>query len=248
MKLQGRVAVVTGGSHGIGRATALTLADASADMVICGRKLPNLEKVAGEIRAKGRKCLVVTADVSQRTEVNQMVEKTIGEFGRVDILVNNAANVELVWKNFNDTEEADWDKEIDATFKGTLYCCKAVIPHMINQRWGRIINITSIGGKVISPGRALYSACKAAVAGFSRHIAAELGPYGIRVNCIAPGAILTPDMDSSVVEEIKKKLAGLPVGKPGEPEDIASMVLFLASEEAKYITGQEYNVDGGRTY
>lgn len=248
MKLEGKVAVVTGGSRNIGRAIALTLADAGADLVICSRKLPALEKVAEEIRAKGRKCLAVTADVSQQKEVNQMVEKTIDEFGRVDILVNNAANVELIWKNFHETDEAGWDKEIDVSFKGTLYCCKAVIPHMIAQRWGRIINITSVAAKLISPGRAVYAGSKAAVAGFSRSIAAELGPYGILVNCIAPGAIPDPTTDESVLAEIKKKLAVLPLAKPGDPEDIANMVLFLASEEAKYITGQEYSVDGGRTF
>ncbi|MFC2018316.1 SDR family NAD(P)-dependent oxidoreductase [Chloroflexota bacterium] len=248
MKLEGKVALVTGGSRNIGRAIALTFADAGADLVICSRNLPDLEKVAREIRAKGRKCLAVRADVSQRKEVNKMVEKTIDDFGRVDILVNNAAYVELIWKNFHETEEAEWDNEIAVSFKGMLYCCKAVIPHMITQRWGRIINITSVATKVISPGRSLYAGCKTAVAGFSRSLAAELGPYGILVNCVAPGAILDPTIDKSVADEIRKKLAGLPVGKPGEPEDIANMVLFLASEEAKYITGQEYSVDGGRTH
>jgi len=248
MNFEGKVAVVTGGSQGIGRSIALTLAEAGADVVICSRTLPALEKVAEEITAKGRKCLAIKVDVSQQNEVNRMVEKTIDEFSRIDILVNNAANVELVWKNFHETEEAEWAKEIDVTFKGTLYCCNAVIPHMITQKWGRIINITSLSGKIISGGKAVYAGCKAGVAGFSRAIAAELGPYGILVNCVAPGAILTPEIDESVATGLKKRLTGLPLGKPGGPEDIANMVLFLASDDAKYISGQEYSVDGGKAF
>jgi len=153
-----------------------------------------------------------------------------------------------MWSLYGETDEAQWDKEIDVTFKGTLYCCRAVIPHMITQKWGRIINITSLGGKIISGGKAVYAGCKAGVAGFSRAIAAELGPYGILVNCVAPGAILTPEIDETVAAGIKKRLTDLPVGKPGEPKDIANMVLFLASEDAKYITGQEYSVDGGKAF
>lgn len=243
--LDGKVAIVTGGGRGIGYSISHVLADAGADIVMCSRKLPILERAAEEIRAKGRKCLAVKTDITREEEVIQMVEKTINEFGKVDILVNNAGAVALVWKDFHRVRERVWDEEI-AIFKGSLYCCKAVIPHMIERGWGRIINITTIGTKVITPGLSLYNACKTALSGFSRSIAAELGPHGITVNCVSPGAIMGQNLLEMLPEDLRVKASENPARRPGDPQDVAYTVCFLASEEARYIIGQEILVDGGR--
>ena len=245
MELDGKIAVVTGAGRGIGRSIALTLADAGADVVGCDVLIADLEEVVKEIRAKGRKGLAVKADVSQEKDVSQMIRKAVEEFGRVDILVNNAAYPTYSMKYFNETEVVEWDQQINVTFKGVLYCCKAVIPHMIAQRSGKIINITSTSARVYSPRMAVYGACKAAVASFSRCIAAELGRYGIYVNCVAPHAIVGKALNQLPDSHRKETASTNALRKEGEPEDIANMVLFLASDKAKYITGQQYCVDGG---
>lgn len=249
MKLQNRVAIVTGAASGIGRAIALTLGREGACVVIGDIDLAGAEKVASEVRDLGGRSLAVKADVSKQTEVKGMVEKAIAEFRKIDILVNNAAYLgfSLEHKPFVDTEEAEWDMHINVTLKGALHCCKAVVPYMIDRKWGRIINITSDAAKVMAPrGEALYSGCKAGVAGFSRCLAGELARYNILVNCVAPGFTITPSVMKTRPEEWQDKLIkAIPLQRAGEPEDIANMVLFLASDEAKYITGQHFSVSGG---
>ena len=195
MELDRKIAVVTGASRGIGRSIALTLADAGADLVGCDLLLDDLEEVVKEISAKGGKGLAVKTDVSQERDVNQMIQRVVEEFGRVDILVNNAAYPLYSMKYFNEADITEWDQQINVTFKGVLRCCKAIIPYMIAQKSGKIINITSTSARVYSPRMAVYAACKAAVASFSRCIAAELGPYGIHVNCVAPHAIVGQALD-----------------------------------------------------
>lgn len=245
MELDGKVAIVTGAGRGIGRSIALTLADAGANVVGCDIQLTDLEQVIKEIKVKGRKGLAVRTDVSQEKDVDQMIQQTLEEFTKVDILVNNAAYPTYSMKYFNETEVKEWDQQIGVTFKGVLYCCKAVIPHMIAQRSGKIINITSTSARVYSPRMAVYAACKAAVASFSRCIAAELGPSGVHVNCVAPHAIVGQALNQLPENQRKGTASTNALRKEGEPEDIANMVLFLASDKAKYITGQQYSVDGG---
>ena len=242
MKLEGKVAIVTGASRGLGKAIALGFAQEGTDVVICSRHLPDVERVAEEVRASGARAFPIKTDVSREEDVNEMVKKTIDEFGKIDILVNNAACVGFEFKYFQQTEVAEWDAQINVTFKGVLYCCKAVIPYMIDQGGGRIINITSEGAKVRNSKSSIYNACKAAVAMFSQCIADGLARYGILVNCVAPGTIETQASSSFTREKL---IANVPLRRMGEPKDIANMVLFLASDKAKYITGQHFSVSGG---
>jgi NAD(P)-dependent dehydrogenase (short-subunit alcohol dehydrogenase family) len=238
----GRVGIVTGASRGIGRAIALGFAQEGTNTVICSRHLADVERVAEEAQALGARALAVEADVSKEEDVNKMVKKAIDEFGKVDILVNNAAHVGFEFKYFQQTEVAEWDAQINATFKGVLYFCKAVIPYMIEQGGGTIINITSEGAKIRNPKSSIYNACKAAVAMFSQCLADGLARHGILVNCVAPGAIET---HPSLGLALEKLVANVPLRRMGEPEDIANMVVFLASDKARYITGQHFSVSGG---
>jgi len=248
MRVKGKVAIVTGAATGIGRATACVLAREGASVVVVGHKREGAEKVAADIKKSGGRALAMKTDISKEDEVNQMVDRTIDAFGRVDIMVNNAALTETSFKEFSETVAAEWKPQIDTTFLGTLLCCKAVIPHMLNQRSGRIINVTSDAHRLGQVRESVYSGCKAGIAGFSRAFAKEIARYGITVNCVSPGAIKTEAMARMLAQhpELEKKWLGpLPMRHMGEPEDIANMILFLASDEAKFITGQEYSVNGG---
>lgn len=248
MRLKDRVAIVTGAASGIGRATAHALAGEGASVVIGDMDHEGGEKVAEEIKKSGGRALAVTADISKEDEVKQMVQRAIDEFGRVDIMVNNAGFVTLSPKPFHETDLAEWKAEIDITLVGTLLCCKAVLPHMLKQKNGRIISVSSDAGKGGSSGFALYSGCKSAIAGFSRTLAHELATQGITVNCVSPGLIHTPGLAmamAKVPDAESQWLALVPMGKMGEPEDVASMIVFLASDGAKHITGQDYSVNGG---
>lgn len=246
MKLDGKVAILTGASSNMGEAIALSAARNGASVVLGYNINPKAKVLADNIRASGGRALLVRVDISKQEQVESMVKETIDKFGRADILVNVAAFKPKTWgKYFHETEVADWDQQIGTTLKGTLFCCKAVIPHMIKQGSGRIINITSVGVKVNQyKGLELYAGCKAAIAVVSRHLAAQLASHGILVNCIAPGLIGMPDSvgDSRYSDKL---LRTIPLRRVGEPQDIANMVLLLASEEGKYITGQQYSIDGG---
>jgi len=248
MELSGKVAIVTGASRGIGKAIALGFAREGSDVVMCSRQLPDVEKVAEEARTSGARALAVRCDVSKEEDVNDMVRKTIEEFGKVDILVNNAACMGFEFKYFQQTEVTEWDEQINVTFKGVLYCCRAVIPGMIDQGGGRIINITSEGAKLRNSRASLYCASKAAVAMFSQCIADGLARYGILVNCVAPGSIETEAFLHYTPPPTREKMiSSLPLRRLGKPAEIADMVLFLASDKAEYITGQHFSVSGGMT-
>jgi NAD(P)-dependent dehydrogenase (short-subunit alcohol dehydrogenase family) len=250
LRLTEKVAIVTGAASGIGYMTAQTMAREGAALALIDIA-EEIYKVAEDITDAGYKAIAFKADISNESEIRQAVEKTIQDFGRIDILVNNATcpvRESAGRKLFHETSKEDWKVEIDITLIGTLICCQTVIPHMINNNWGRIISIASVSGKTGQPTASIYCAAKAGIAGASRSIAKELAKYNITVNCISPGAIRTPRIAAIVMNnpEIEKMwISGIPLGKIGEPEDIANMIVFLASDEAKYITGQDYNVDGG---
>lgn len=244
--LSGKVAIVTGASRGIGRAIALALARDGADILVNARSnIGEARKVAGKIESMGRRVLVILADVSNKEDVDNMVKKTIEVFGKIDILVNNAGVVGSTVP-IQELKEEDWDRIISVDLKGTFLCCKAVVPHMINRRSGKIVNISSIAGKEGNANMTAYSAAKAGIIGFTKALSEEVARYGIRVNCVCPALIeteLAERMDKQQAEYLKSKI---PLGRLGKPEEVAELVKFLVSDASDFIAGQAYNIDGGR--
>ena len=246
MRLKDQVAIVTGSGQGIGRGIALALAKEGAKIVVTD-VTDKIFEVIKEIQNLGSQALAIKADVSSTTQVGEMVKKSIEKFGRIDILVNNAGI--YPFKPLIEMTEADWDKVLNVNLKGVFNCTRSTIPHMMNQKSGKIINIASIAGAVIGfSALTHYSASKGGIVGFTRSTALELAPFGINVNAIAPGSIETPGakMDMNA-ESTKQFLQAIPLRRIGQPEDIANAVIFLASDESSYITGQCLVVDGGYT-
>ncbi|KAB2716260.1 SDR family oxidoreductase [Brucella intermedia] len=247
MTEQAKIALVTGASRGIGRAIAIGMAKRGFDVAIndIERQQDALQEVARAIEATGRQALTVYADVSNKADVEAMVSNVVDVFGRIDALVNNAGI--LIAGDVEHLEEEHWDSVLDVNAKGTFLVVQAALPHMKRQKYGRIVNIASIGGKHGAPEQAHYSASKAAVMGFTRVLAQEVGTYGITANCICPGIILT-DMgrvnldDAAVRQAWQEKTA---MRRIGDPEDVVGPVAFLASDDAAFVTGQSLNVDGG---
>jgi 3-oxoacyl-[acyl-carrier protein] reductase len=244
MRLEGKVALVTGASRGIGREIALELAreGASVGVNYAGSEAKALE-VVEEIKAIGRDAFAIQADVSNSESVTNMVKEAIERFGKLDILVNNAGITKdnLLMR----MKESEWDDVININLKGVFLCTKAVTRQMMKQRSGRIINISSIVGVSGNPGQANYVAAKSGVIGLTKTSAKELSSRGITVNAVAPGFITT-DMTDKLNEEVKTEmLKQIPLARFGEPKDIARTVVFLASEDSAYMTGQTLHVDGG---
>jgi len=240
-----KIALVTGSSRGIGKAIALDLANQGADIVVNYRSRPDAaEEVADEIRGMGRRALVVEADVGDDRQVKAMVEQAVHELGGIDILVNNAALHR--YGRVQTIPHKDWDLVINATLNGAFHCCRYIVPMMVEKRWGRIINISSPAGVHGSPGDTAYGSAKAGLIGFTKSLARETATRGITVNAVVPGFIET-DMTRPLYnteERLKRELDGIPMGRPGEPHEIAEMVGFLAFK-GSYITGAVIMVDGG---
>jgi len=238
-----RVALVTGGSRGIGRAIALTLCKADYAIVIASPELEKNEEVAGEIRALGGECMTSDFNVASQESVKSGVDGIMQKFHRVDVLVNNAGITRDALSMRMKAD--DWNKVIAVNLTGTFFTSQAVIPQMMKERWGRIINIASVVGEAGNPGQANYVASKAGIIGLTKCLAQELASRNITVNAIAPGFIDT-DMTAVLTEEQKQKMmVKVPLNRLGQPQDIANAVKFLASDDASYITGQVLRVNGG---
>jgi 3-oxoacyl-[acyl-carrier protein] reductase len=244
IRLDERVALVTGGSRGIGRAIAQSLASTGATVVVNYRgNQAAADETVASIEAAGGKAVAIQADVANAEDVERLFKEVAERFGRIDILVNNAGITRdtLMLRMKDD----DWDAVMDTNLRGLFLCTRAALRPMTRARWGRIINITSVVGLMGNAGQANYAAAKAGIIGFSKSVAREIGSRSITVNAVAPGfidteltAVLGPDTREALIKQI-------PIGRLGTPDDVASLVTFLASEQAAYITGQTFNTDGG---
>jgi len=243
LDLKGRVAIVTGGAQGIGKSIAAQLALAGANVVIADVAEEMAKSTAEEISRKGSEAVSIVVDVSSLSSVEEMVKKTLDKFGRIDILINNAGITRdaLVMR----MKEEDWDLVLDINLKGAFNCIKIVSPIMMKQRFGKIVNIASIVGINGNAGQANYSASKGGLIALTKTCAKELASRQINVNAVAPGFIQT-SMTERLSVEVREKLSfQIPLGKIGNPDDVANAVLFLVSEKSSYITGEVIKVDGG---
>lgn len=245
MELEKRICVVTGAAKGVGRATALRLSREGAVVVLVDVLETELRAVAELIRRSGQKSSVRKADLSDGHDIRGVVDETMKEFGRIDILVNNAGIVGPTKKSWEIREE-EWDRVFQINLKSVYHLCRMVIPAMIQRKDGRIINVASIAGKEGNENLAAYSASKAGVICFSRVLAKEVAPSGIRVNCIAPALIETDMVKEMPKEQVDFLLNKIPLRRLGQPEEVAELILFLASDRSSFITGQCFNVTGGR--
>src|SRR5579863_2941323 len=243
MDLTGRVALITGASQGIGKACALALAEAGADVALGARNLYNLQCVAKDVEDLGRKALVLGLDVAQLESVTEAVARTVQAWGKIDILVNNAGVTKdnLIMR----MKPEDWESVLRTNLDGAYYSIRAVLPGMVKQRYGRIVNVASVVAQTGNPGQANYIASKAGLIGLTKAVAAEVASRNITVNAVAPGFIQTA-MTDKLPEEVRQKLLGIiPLGRMGTDREVAGAVRFLASDEAGYITGHVLNVNGG---
>lgn len=243
MMLTDKIAIVTGASKGIGRCIALQMAQAGADLVVCARSEAALQELVAEIEALGRKALAVKVDVANGADIENLIKEALATFGRIDILVNNAGITRdgLLLR----MKDEDWDAVLDTNLKSAFQLTRAVAKSMSKQRSGRIINISSVVGEMGNPGQANYCASKAGLIGLTKSVARELARRSVTVNAITPGFIAS-DMTEELGEKARAELAGqIPLGRIGEPEDIAQAAIYLASDQAGYVTGQVLGVNGG---
>jgi NAD(P)-dependent dehydrogenase (short-subunit alcohol dehydrogenase family) len=245
--LQGRVAIVTGGGTGIGAATALLLAQSGADVTICGRRREPLEKTAAEVTTvTGRRCLAIATDVREEEQVAALVQRTVDELGRIDILVNCAGGSALA--PAAKLTSRMWDRSFGLNVDAVYFTTREAGRHFLAQKSGAIVSVSSMAGTSGTKGGAHYSAAKAALQMYSRVLAAEWGPHGIRVNCVAPGMIASElaliGWKAAGIDPVAAS-AGIPLRCPGEPEEVARVIVFLASDAASYVTGETLAVGGG---
>jgi 3-oxoacyl-[acyl-carrier protein] reductase len=244
--LTGKVAVVTGSSRGIGRAIAVHLARQGAKVIVNSSKSAEaVEGVASQIRASGGEAVAVVGDVSNQADAEQLIKSAIDTYGRLDILVNNAGTTRdtLLMR----MSEADWDAVMDLNLKGTFFCTKAAVRPMLRARTGRIINITSVSGMAGNAGQANYAASKAGLIGFTKSVARELASRSITCNAVAPGYVPTA-LTNVLSDDLKAKaVEAIPLGRVASADEIAAAVVYLASDEAAYVTGHVLTVDGGMT-
>lgn len=258
MRLKDKVAIVTGGNMGIGRAIADCFAAEGAIVVIVARTQDLIETAVNAIKAAGGRAVGYRADLSQPDQIRAMVDAVIAEHGRIDILVNNAGVTR--YRPFATMTPEDWDIVLNVDLKGVFFCCQSVAPHMRRQKYGRIVNISSVAGTGSTPGAAAgspgatapYASAKAAVNQMTKTLARELGPDGVTVNCVAPGTFPTAMSASTrtpeqVEEHMKARAKATVLGRVGKVEEMARSVLFFASDDASYVTGQTLCVDGGRS-
>ena len=249
--LEGKVALITGGSRGIGEAAAIQMAKAGADIVVSSRKLPDLERVAGEVEKLGRKAIAVETHAARLDQLQNLVDTVMKEFGRIDILVNNAGTG--IAAKAMDVEEKAWDAVMNLNLKGVFFLSQAAARVMKEKGSGNIINVVSVNSYKTNPLTCIYSIAKAGLVMATKSMALEWAEHGIRVNAIAPGYVETKFLNASwyhLSEEDKKAAKveaaeGIPLGRIGEPKEIADAMIFLASQASSYITGRTYIVDGG---
>ncbi len=250
--LKGRVAIITGGGRGIGEAICLAFANEGTNVVVSDIDFENAKSVSEKIRALGPKAIPVKTDVSRSEEAKKLIEVAVSDLGGIDILVNNAGispkkeggGPAMTWE----IEAEEWDRVMGVNLKGTLFCSQEAIKHMLPKKAGAIVSIASIAGKApfepMATG-AHYDASKAAIINLTQRLASEVAEYGIRINAIAPGRIATPMAKFASKEWNQAMLARTPMGRFGTPEEIANLVVFLASDAASYITGETVNINGG---
>ncbi len=242
MKFEGRTAIVTGSSRGLGKAIAEKLGILGANVVLTGTS-ETVFNTAAELEAKGIKAVAIVGDVRNAEDVKNMISKAVETFGGIDILINNAGITKD--KPMAMMSEDDWDTVLDINLKGCFLCTKAAAKLMIKKKYGRIINVSSVAGAYGNPGQANYSASKGGMIGLTKTTAKELATRGITCNAVTPG-LIESDMTEILPEDLKRKyLEKIALGRFGTPEDVANVVAFLASDEAGYVTGQVIDIDGG---
>ena len=248
MNIKDQVAIVTGGAIGIGRQTALRLAREGAKVVIADINIDGANKVAEEIKALGQEVIALKVDITSLDEANQMAKATLDKFGQIDILGNIAGGA-IPGKigPFSQSVKEVWDRIIGLNLYGTFTCTRAVINHMIERRSGKIVNIASVAGIVGQANTADYAAAKGGIIAFTKSLAKEVAQYGINVNCVSPAVTGTERVLSMPEEFLQKQIKMIHLGRYGKPEEIANVIVFLASDEAGFVTGANYVVDGGIT-
>lgn len=247
-RLEGKCAVITGGAGGIAAASALSFADEGATIAVVDLDTEGVEKTTAQIAAKGVKAKAYIADVTSRHAVESMFSEAAEFMGGIDILVTCAGGYKA-YANFEEITEDEWDRVIELNLKSVYLCCRAVIPYMKMKKWGRIINLGSLAGRSASAGTspAHYASAKAAVSMLTQYIAKEVAPYGITANTVAPGTTLTERVKKLLTPEKQEMFTkACPLGRLAEPEEIAQVILFLASDDSRYITGATIDVNGGR--
>lgn len=246
MDLAEQGAIVTGAGQGIGRATALLLAQRGAKVCVVDLNAGTAEETAAQIRALGRTALACQTDVTDRAQVRAMVERAIAGLGQVHIMVNNVGWTR--YTKFLDEDEAYWDRVLAVNLKSQILCCHAVLPHMVEQKYGRIVNVASDAGRIGVVNETVYSAAKAGVMAMTKALAREFARYNVLVNCISPGSADTPLLHEMFTdEEIRERTKVVPLRRPAQPEEVGEAIVFLVSPAARYITGQVLSVSGGVT-